>query len=644
MTQRYCPHCGTRYEGDVRLCPQDGTSLFAVAVAEDRTGQVLAGKFRLERRLGSGGFGAVYEATNLTLGRRDAVKLLKPELSGNEEMVKRFFHEARMATRLRHPHTVTTYDLYQDDSGAMILAMELLEGETLGARLRREKRLDWPSAARIGSEVCESLEEAHAAGMVHRDLKPANIMLCRLFGRDDFVKVLDFGIAKAFEGRGDEPSLTGTGQLVGTPVYMSPEHIAGRPLDPRTDIYSLGVVLYEVVAGRLPFDNRETSAMVAEKLAGPARPLAEACAGLEIPAGFVQLVMAMLGLLPEQRPASVQVVRSALEALVRQGPVREADRPDGECETVNAGTFQPATAPFPPRTAGWAPGAQRPTSGTAHFGEAETETIEPPEHAVASMHGSQAAGFAADLGATLEKAKQADRRTMVDPRLKGRTAVEMAANAAVIAKRRNSAVPWVVAGGVLVVAAVLIVWQPWKLGGGKPGEVPQGELPGGPTKQVESIVAEPIRAQPTGVVRDAVAPEDPAGGDSLGARGEDGEGPRPAAVVSEKAVLPVATDEAIGGEKAVLVRDTSTDKPAGEEVGAGGTGLRPAGTGAEVAGSDSTAQVVPKQQSGKPEPAGTQSPAGQEHKEGPLSKPDSTNDPGAKETVAKETVAKETVA
>ena len=208
MGEKYCPHCGTKYSADQKTCPADGAVLFELRAGADRSGTVLAGKFKLERMLGEGGFGSVYLAMNMVLGRPVAIKLVKPELAADAQVVERFLNEARLVTRLSHPHTITTYDLYQDveNKATLILSMEYVEGQTLrDVQKGVGGRLEWPRAVRIATMICESLEEAHEVGIIHRDLKPANIMLTRLYGKDDYVKVMDFGIAKAVEGR-DEPS------------------------------------------------------------------------------------------------------------------------------------------------------------------------------------------------------------------------------------------------------------------------------------------------------------------------------------------------------------------------------------------------------------------------------------------------------
>ncbi len=212
-------------------------------------GTVLNNRFRLELLLGNGGMGSVFRAVQLATGRPCAIKVLRPELSSDENLVARFRREGLVMCQLANAHTVTLFDFDQTSDGVWYIAMELLQGRSLHAVLAHEGRIAWQRAFAILRATCASLAEAHHHGIIHRDLKPENIYLEPVAGDAEFVKVLDFGIARKIGGT----ALTLLGQTLGTPDYMSPEQLAGSTLDHRTDIYALGVIAYQLVTGRLPY-------------------------------------------------------------------------------------------------------------------------------------------------------------------------------------------------------------------------------------------------------------------------------------------------------------------------------------------------------------------------------------------------------
>ncbi len=236
-------------------------------------GTVLAGRYQLVRPLGEGGMGSVYEAVQLDLHRRVAIKVLQARYAHDEGMLTRFRREALASAQLQHPNIAQTTAFVAEGNGAPpFLVMELVEGEPLKRVLDRE-RLAPQRAARIGVQILDALELAHSRGVVHRDLKPSNLMLVSLMGSSDFVKLLDFGIAKVLD-EDRFTRLTQTGSMLGTPGFMAPEQARGFAIDPRTDLYSLGIVLYRAIAGRFPFNASDDTSLLLAILNDPALPLA----------------------------------------------------------------------------------------------------------------------------------------------------------------------------------------------------------------------------------------------------------------------------------------------------------------------------------------------------------------------------------
>ena len=228
--------------------------------------------------------GRVYLAEHVKMGRKSAVKLMSPGLALSAEATGRFHREASNASRINHPNVAAIYDFGEGEGGVLYLAMEFIEGETLSALIRREGRLPIARAASLIKQAADALAAAHHLGIVHRDLKPDNIMLTRHVDGSDWVKVVDFGIAKTTEasGRGSQ-TVTTAGVSIGTPDYMSPEQLAGDRLDPRTDLYSLGLVLFNMLTGDLPYPRLTSKETLVRRLTAPPRTLAEVCPELAWP-------------------------------------------------------------------------------------------------------------------------------------------------------------------------------------------------------------------------------------------------------------------------------------------------------------------------------------------------------------------------
>jgi serine/threonine-protein kinase len=224
-------------------------------------GEVFDRRFRIEARIAAGGFGAIYRATHIKSGQPLALKVLHANLTHDEGVVARFRREGAALTRLRDPHTITAYELGEAPDGMLYIVMELLHGESLYERFRSQGPLPWARMLAIARAVCSSLAEAHALGIIHRDLKPTNIHLEPGNPGEDFVKVLDFGIAKIMHDSDiDSAELTHAGQMIGTLDYMSPEQMVGGMCDATSDIYTLGIVMYEMIAGRKPFNDANSAA------------------------------------------------------------------------------------------------------------------------------------------------------------------------------------------------------------------------------------------------------------------------------------------------------------------------------------------------------------------------------------------------
>jgi serine/threonine-protein kinase len=280
-------------------------------------GTVLAGKYRIERVLGQGGMGVVMAATHMTLGKLVAVKLMRHDLAVDVGATQRFVREARAASLLRSEHIVRVIDLDTLDDGSPYIAMEYLEGEDLGALLARRGPLPAQDAATYIVQVCEAIAEAHAAGIVHRDLKPANLFLT-MRAQSPCVKVLDFGVSKIIAGGplSDHVASTDTKALVGSPHYMAPEQlISAKLVDPRTDIWALGCILYELVVGETPFGNGHALAQVLASILRDDMPaLDRRCP--QLPAGFADIVTRCLDKDPARRYQRVDELAAALAPYV----------------------------------------------------------------------------------------------------------------------------------------------------------------------------------------------------------------------------------------------------------------------------------------------------------------------------------------
>ncbi len=291
---------------------------------------IIAGRFRIECEIGTGGMGTVYRATHLGLERPVAVKIIKPEFAADKDVTDRFMREARTMARLRHPHAAMIFDAGYLPDGRHFIVMEFVEGHTLSEALARERRFTPERAVQIAADICDVLSEAHKLGIIHRDLKPSNIML-----NERGVCVLDFGVAKVLATSADSTSThatTGSGVVVGTPRYMAPEQCLGQRVGARSDLYSLGVLVYEMLAGRPPFVDSLASAVLVKQATASPPPLLKFRE--DVPRSLAMAVHTLLAKQPEDRPATAAAARALLERSITR-PQRIAPETEPFSSTVS---------------------------------------------------------------------------------------------------------------------------------------------------------------------------------------------------------------------------------------------------------------------------------------------------------------------
>jgi serine/threonine protein kinase len=317
-----CPSCGKELSGAIAFCPHCGQRLQRVMSFDAHLDEILRSRFEILRRIGKGGMALVYAARDIALDRKVAMKVLLPEHADREELVARFLREARMAAQLDdHPHIVRIYSIHQAGD-INFFTMSLLEGGTLTQRIERDGRLKPVEAATIAMHVASALEHAHQKGIIHRDIKPENI----LFDASGTLVVTDFGIAKASMDVG----LTSPGMVLGTPLYMSPEQVRGEELDPASDLYSLGVVLYEMLSGAPPFTGQSGVAVMQRHLEEAPRELRDLYP--EIPAELSELVAQLLIKLPSRRLSSGRELVTRLQQWLMQSSSAQTGDVDSVAE------------------------------------------------------------------------------------------------------------------------------------------------------------------------------------------------------------------------------------------------------------------------------------------------------------------------
>lgn len=323
-----CPNCNTSYPGGEVFCPLDGSRLGGTdeapvthtpPSADPLVGALLQGRYRIIRRIGEGGMGIVYEAEHVLIEKRVALKVLRDDFSNRPDVVERFRQEAKSASRIGHENIVDISDFGETPSGASYFVMEFLQGRDLAHVLTAQGTLDSERALRILLQCCRALGAAHHKGIVHRDMKPENIFLTERDGNSDFVKIVDFGIAKMSDvetagapGR----KLTKTGMIFGTPEYMSPEQAAGKQLDHRVDIYAIGVILFEVVTGRVPFVGDTFMGILTQHMFGVPPSLREVNPNVQVSPNLESVIYKALSKDANDRFQSMEeIVRAIAEEL-----------------------------------------------------------------------------------------------------------------------------------------------------------------------------------------------------------------------------------------------------------------------------------------------------------------------------------------
>ena len=317
-----CPACGTIYPDDARFCTKDGGRLLPFAAGGEPpttgttgprattprantpelaqrkvvnhanlAGQVLDGRYAIVKKVGEGGMSYVYLARDVSSDERYAIKILSPSLSQDENAMARLRREAALGIRLAHPNVCHIVRMGETEDGLVYVVMPFVEGEILADRNNRIGTIPLPMTVQFISEIASGLHVAHELKIIHRDLKPENIMICKRADGSEYAVVMDFGLAKERKAGGELEKLTATGIILGTPEFMSPEQLRGKPLDARTDIYSLALMTYEMLTGKLPFEGRTQQEMMIARLRNEPIPLRQRRPGMDFPAGVERVLL-----------------------------------------------------------------------------------------------------------------------------------------------------------------------------------------------------------------------------------------------------------------------------------------------------------------------------------------------------------------
>jgi serine/threonine protein kinase len=480
-----CPQCGGTYAVTEGFCPMDGAPLTGGRdVEKGLVGRVLDRRYRLDRRIGTGAMGEVYQATHTLIGKRLAIKVLRDEHVGDPKVVQRFAQEARLASSIKHPNVVEISDFGTLDEGNTYFVMELLEGRTLADLVDNSGPVSPKVAACVALQIARGLGAAHDQSVVHRDLKAENVFLCD-GGLDEtgfLVKLLDFGIARAAGSR-----ITAVGAMLGTPEYMSPEQARGLEVDARTDLYALGIIMFEMLTGRVPFSSTEVTEIIRQHIHAKPPTLAQVKPELDGCTALDGVIRTLLAKARDERPASAAEVVALLRRAMESDFGREtADRLHRSTLALGSATLsEPSQVHEAPRgEMGWGArtgATQRPVAPTP----GKPPGLSPPEVVLRAPAASR------PRPAPLANTDPASLREASHPRI------------------------GIIMGGTAVLAAVMTFAVVWVLGGLRPqAEAGRSTLPASRPHSIEPVRPShdaAVLAVPAGSVS---ASEEPASSDA----------------------------------------------------------------------------------------------------------------------------------